>query len=320
MTALAAKKGSARSGATALELLSSPLNAQLLRRLEKGPVSLIELRRDAGFPPQSTTRTYLRTLEEVEAIERARAPQSKEPTLYSLTASGHALMAVATTLQRWLAASPQGPIELETPAAKSAIKALVDGWSSSIVRELAAQTLALTELAKSIPKISYPALDHRLTAMRLVELIEPQKKNGRSTPYRPTDWLRCAVAPLSAASEWEREHLPEATPPIGSPDVEAAFLLAVPLMQLPSTLTGTVRLAVEIQRGGSPVFAGVLVCVEKGAITSCTPDLDGEAEAWVSGAPRSWLRHMNLGEENHLELGGDSKIARAVLTGLERTA
>ena len=212
MTALAAKKGATRSGATALELLAVPLNAQLLRRLEQGPVSLIELRRDAGFPPQSTTRTYLRTLEGVEVIERARAPQSNGPTLYSLTGSGHALMTVAASLQTWLAASPQGPIELETPAAKSAIKALVDGWSSSIARELAAQTLSLTELAKSIPKLSYPALEHRLTAMRLVELIEPQKKSGRSTPYRPTDWLRCAIGSLSAASEWEREHLPEVTP------------------------------------------------------------------------------------------------------------
>jgi len=320
MTALAPKKGSAQSGATALELLSAPLNAQILRRLEKGPVSLIELRRDTGFPPQSTTRTYLRTLEEVEVIERVRSPQSQVPTLYSLTASGHALMAVAKTLQTWLTASPQGSIELETPAAKSAIKALVDGWSCSIVRELAAQTLSLTELAKSIPKVSYPALEHRLTAMRLVGLIEPHRRNGRSTPYRPTDWLRCAVAPLSIAGEWEREHLPEVTPPIGRPEVEAAFLLAVPLMQLPSTMTGTVRLAVEIQRGVSPVFAGVLVCVEKGAIASCTPNLEGEAEAWISGAPRSWLRHMNLGEENHLEMGGDSKMARAILSGLQRTA
>lgn len=320
MTTSGAKRGPTRSGTTALELLSAPLNLQLLQGLEKGPMSVIDLRKAIGSPPQSTVRIYLRTLEKVKAVQRTRRAEFQGSTEYLLTDPGAALMTVAEALQRWLSLSPQGPIELGTPAARSAIRALVEGWSSNLVRALAAEALSLTELSRLIPRISYPALERRLTAMRLVGLVEAHKDAGRATPYSPTEWLSRAVAPLTSAIEWERECIPEITPVIGRLDVEGAFLLAVPLMRLPPTLTGKVRLAVEIQRGVSPVFAGVLICVEDGEVTSCTPGLEGSAEAWVSGAPRSWLRRMNLGEENHLELGGDAQVARAIVEGLGRTA
>jgi hypothetical protein len=88
---------------------------------------------------------------------------------------------------------------------------------------------------------------------------------------------------------------------------------------LSSDVSGKVRLAVEVRRGASPVFAGVLVRVEDGQVTSCVPGLDGDAEAWVSGAPRSWLRRISKGEKDHLEVGGDSPAARAILEGLQRT-
>ncbi|HEX6455730.1 MAG TPA: hypothetical protein VF009_04335 [Solirubrobacterales bacterium] len=279
-----------------------------------------DLRGAIGSPPPSTARIYLQTLRKVKAVDVGRKEGFQGSAEYSLTDGGRGLLEVADVLQTWLSASPRGPIELGTPAARNAIKALIDGWSSNITRALSARALALTEMSRLIPKISYPALERRLTAMRSVGLIEAHKEDGRATPYRPTDWLRRSVAVFSSASEWERECIPELTSPIGRLDVEAAFLLAVPLMELPPDLSGKVRLAVEIQRGVSPIFAGVLVCIEDGEVTSCVPGPDGEAEAWISGAPRSWLRRLNRGEEDHLEVGGDSHAARAVLEGLERTA
>lgn len=320
MRSTATKKGPDRSGATALSLLAAPLNLELLRGLQEQPLPLIDLRRRIGSPPQSTVRIYLRTLEELGVVGCSRAAELQGATTYALTEAGQALAAPTKALEDWLQLAPQGPLELGTPAAKSAIGALVEGWSSNIVRALAAQTLSLTELARRIPRISYPGIERRLTAMRLVGLIEPHKEDGRSTPFRPTEWLRRAVVPLIAASEWEREKVPELTPPIGRLEVEAAFLLAMPLTELPPGLSGKVRLAVEVKRGASPVFAGVVVGVEGGEVASCTPGLEGEAAAWVSGAPRSWLRRMNLGEEDHLELGGDAQLARGVLEGLERAA
>jgi DNA-binding HxlR family transcriptional regulator len=314
-------KGHTRSGATALDLLAAPLKLQILRGLEQGPESLVDLRKGIGSPPQSTMRNYVATLVDAKALERTPQPRVQGSVEFALTRPGSDLLAVAVGLQRWLDGSPGGRIELGTPPARGAVKVLGDAWSSNIVRALAAQPLSLTELARLIPRISYPALERRLTSMRLLGLVEPRKEEGRATPYHLTGWLRRAVVVLTSASEWEREYIPDTTPPIGRLDVEAAFLLAVSLMRLPPDLSGRVRLAVEIQRGASPVFAGVLVCVEDGEVTACTPGVDGEAEGWVSGAPRSWLRRMNRREDgDHLEMGGTSEVARAVLDALSRPA
>lgn len=312
------QKPSPRAGATALTLLSAPLNISILRTLEEGPESVIDLRKKVSSPPQSTMRIYLRTLNGIGAVERSQEARFQGSVRYAITPAGRALLGVAETVQAWLQASPNDPIELGSPAAKSAIKALVEGWSSNIIRVLAAHPVSLTELNRLIPKLSYPSLERRLTAMRLVGLVEG-RRGARGTPYAATEWLRRAVAPLISAGEWEREHVPELTPPLGRLDIEATFLLAIPLMALSADVNGKVRLAVEVQRGASPVFAGVLVGVEEGEVTSCVPGLDGEAQSWVSGAPRSWLRRISKGEKDHLEVGGDSLAARAVLEGLHRT-
>lgn len=108
----------------------------------------------------------------------------------------------STTLQAWLQLSPAGPIELGSIAAKSAIKALVEGWGSNIVRALATRPLSLTELNSLIPRISYPSLERRLTAMRQVNLLETQSTHGRTTPYEVTEWLRRAIAAIG----WERRY------------------------------------------------------------------------------------------------------------------
>jgi len=303
-----------------LELLATPLKLQILRGLEGGPKSLADLRREIGSPPQSTMRIYVSSLLEAKALERGPRAGFRGSVEYALTGPGNDLLAVAAVLQRWLDGSPQGRIELGTPEARSAVRVLVEAWSANIIRALAAQPLSLTELARLIPRLSYPALERRLASMRLLGLVVAHKEEGRATPYTPTAWLRRAVVVLTSAGEWERECIPDATPPIGRLDVEAAFLLAVSLMQLPPTLNGRVRLAVEIHRGASPVFAGVLVCVEDGEVTSCSAGVDGEAAGWVSGTPRSWLRRLNRRDGDHLEMGGESEVAKAVLDALSRTA
>ena len=54
----------ARAGTQALRLLSTPINVFVLQALAEGPHSLVDLRREAGSPPQTTMRGHLRTLAE----------------------------------------------------------------------------------------------------------------------------------------------------------------------------------------------------------------------------------------------------------------
>lgn len=307
-----------RAGAVALSLLSAPLNVHLLKALEDGPLPLIDLRRAVGSPPQSTMRVYSRTLVDLGALERQRQAAFPGTVEYGSTESGKALLGIGAVHEGWLREAPSGPISLGSTASKSATKALVEGWSTNIIRALAAKPLSLTDLNRLIPRISYPSLERRLGALRLADLVEPHAGEGRGTPYRATSWLRRAVVPLAAGAWWERRHL--ADPPlIGRLDVEAAFLLAIPLIEVPAGLSGRCRLAVEIQGGSSPVFAGVMISVEDGKVVSCSSRLEGDADGWASGSAGSWMRRMS-GQDSDLEVGGDAELARGLVDSIRRSA
>lgn len=309
-----------RSGSVALSLLAAPLNVHILQTLEEGPKALLDLRRAVGSPPQSTMRLYSRTLTERGVIERRRRAEFPGSAEYEITAAGRDLLGAASVLEEWLQVAPDGPTPLGSPAAKSATKALVEGWTTNIVRALAARPLSLTELNRLIPKVSYPSLERRLGSMRLAGLVEPHPGDGRGTPYTATEWLQRAIVPLAAAANWERRYRPEDAQPIGRLDVESAFLLAIPLVSMPPDFTAKCRLAVEVQSGSSPVFAGVLVCFEDGKVVSCSSRLEGEVEAWVSGSPVAWLERLSGIQAGSLELGGDISQAAALLDGLGAVA
>lgn len=297
-------------------LLSVPLNFHVLEALEDEELSLADLSRAVGHPPATTMRGYLRTLTELELIERRQEADFPSSVSYAITRSGERLLGVGEVLQHWLHSAPHGPISLGTTAAKSAIKALVDGWCSSIVRAIAARPLSLTELNRLLPQLSYPTLERRLAAMRRVGLLEARPNgSGKGSLYRAMPWLCAAVAPLSAAAGWEQQCL--ATPaPIGRIDVESAFLLSIPLIQLPAELSGSCRLSVELRGGPAPEYAGVTVAIEEGRTVSCVTRLGGEADAWVGGAPLDWLRWVNGRSDHQVDLGGDTSCALALADGL----
>src|SRR5262249_33270085 len=152
---------------------------------------------------------------------------------------------VAESVKKWLKRAPDGPVALESGAGKGIVKALVDGWGSTIMRSLATRPMSLTELDRHIADFSYPALERRLSSMGMAGLSEAHQSRGAGTPYRVTDWARRGVAPLVAASKCEREHLGAGAAPVTQADIEAAFLLAMPLVGLPTGTSGTCQLEVE---------------------------------------------------------------------------
>jgi DNA-binding HxlR family transcriptional regulator len=309
-----------RAGAYGLSLLSVPLNVHVLRALEGESKSLIDLRRAVGSPPQTTMRGHLRTLTEIGVLTRSQQADFPGTVEYELGMAGRELLDVAEVLQKWLAEAPESPVSLGSVAAKSSIKAMVEGWSSMIVRALATGPLSLTDLNKLIPTLNYPAIERRLTALRLVGQIEARSGAGRGTPYAVTEWLRRAVAPIVVASNWERRHVPASATPAGSLDVEAELLLSVPLLRLAEDLSGSCRLAVEICNPGKPGrIAGVVVEIEEGRVRSCSSRLAGNhVTAWTSGSMAGWLRAVIDQDTDLLEIGGDGRLGIALLEGLHR--
>lgn len=306
-----------RSGTHALLLLAIPINGAILKALSEGPKPLVELRGECGSPAQTTLRAHLKELEEVGAVVRNRRNRFPGVVECELTKAGRELLFVAGTLERWLQQAPGGPLTFGSDPAKAAIKALVDGWSSSMLRVLAARPLSLTELDGVIESLSYPALERRLAAMRMAGQVQACSSEGKgTTPYGVTKWLRQGVSPLAAAAYWERRHLSGVAPSVAPIDTEAGFLLALPLLRLPSELSGSCRLGVEISNGKERRLAGAVAQVEDGRIASCTVRLNQTADAWAIGPVTAWFRAIIGTDSDGLELGGDQQLARAILEGL----
>ncbi|MFL5872488.1 MAG: winged helix-turn-helix transcriptional regulator [Solirubrobacterales bacterium] len=304
-----------RTGERALSLLSAPLNVHILKALEEEERGLTDLTRAVGLPPASTMRSYLRSLVETGVLVRQREGGFPGGVSFALTPAGRGLLEVGKVLEQWLREAPELPISLGSTASKSATKALIDGWSANIVRALASRPMPLTKLDRLIPQVSYPTLERRLTAMRLVGLVEARRQgSGRGTPYSVTPWLRRAVATLVAAAAWESRYFAEA--PVERLDVEASFLLAIPLLELPPGLTGTCRLTIAMKVGADPDHAGVTVAMEESRIASCVTRLDGEVDAWIAGSPTDWFCCMNGFEDSRIDFGGDVCVGRGMMASL----
>lgn len=309
----------ARAGSQALSLLSIPPNIHLLHALEDGPRSLTDLRRAVGRPPETTLRGHLKALVEVNLLERRRRHDFPGSVDYELTRSGRELLGVAKVAQAWLDESPEGPQALGDLAAKSSIKALIEGWSATIIRALAGGRLTLTELSELISTLNYPSIERRLTAMRLAGLLKGVSSQRNGTPYAATAWLRQAIGPLLAATRWERENLAAEAPPLGRTDVEAVFLLTLPLVALDEDQEGVCRFAVDLRSSSGELRpAGALVGISAGRVVSCVSRLEGEATSWSSGSTSAWLHAMVGGETDGLEMGGDCSLPAAVLDQVHR--
>lgn len=288
----------------------------VLRALEGGPLRLAELRRATGLPAQTTLRGHLATLVELGAVERQPGSEMPFAVENRLTPMGHDLLAVATLLEEWLARAPGRPISLESGSAKGVIKALVDGWGSTILQVLASHPTSLTELDRGIDALSYPAIERRLSSLRLAGLVEPMPSAGGSTPYTLTEWGRRGVVPLVAAGYCETAHPRSEVPPVTRFDVEAAFMMAMPLAELPVAANGSCRIEVEADGSRLAEGAEVTVRTEAGTVVACDADEGSEAVAFAAGSPEAWLTALGEGAFERLQLGGTGGLAERIVSGL----
>jgi DNA-binding HxlR family transcriptional regulator len=305
-----------RAGERALTILATPLNFMVLRALAERPMRLAELRRATGLPAQTTLRGHLASLGEIGVVSKRPTTQMPYSVENELTPMGLELLGVADRLEAWLRQAPDGPVSLSTGAAKGIVKAFVDGWGSTMMRGLAAGPMSLTELDRGIPGLSYPALERRLSSMRMAGLIEARRGGGAGTPYAVTDWARRGVAPLAAASHCERVHMCERAAPLTQLDIEAAFLLATPLVGLPARTTGCCQLEVEADPGAVREQAGVMVTVEGGRVVACESRLEMSPGDFAIGSAAKWFSAIRDGTADLLRFGGGRQVAEGLVTGL----
>lgn len=305
-----------RAGERALTVLATPLNSQILQALVERPMRLADLRRATGLPAQTTLRGHLATLGDMGVVTKRPADRAPYAVESSLTPMGEELLDVAGAVKCWLKQAPDGPVGLESGAGKGIVKALIDGWGSTIMRSLATRPMSLTELDRQIADLSYPALERRLSSLRMAGLIEARQSRGAGTPYAVTDWARRGVAPLIAASKCEREHLGDAAAPVTQADIEAAFLLAMPLVGLPRATSGTCQLEVEADPSEVRDPAGVSVTVEGGKVVACDSQLGAAPGDFAVGSVAKWFAAIRDGTASLLRFGGSHRVAEGVVVAL----
>jgi len=126
-----------------------------------------------------------------------------------------------------------------------------------------------------------------------------------------TEWLRKAIAPLIAGVHWERTHRTEQTAPVTRVDVEAAFMIVIPMLDLPADVSGRSRLAVQLNGNEAKQrLAGVMVEVDKGRIGNCTSRLEGEPAASGIGTATAWIRAVTDPDPDRLNIDGDRRLAK----------
>jgi DNA-binding HxlR family transcriptional regulator len=309
-----------RAGGYVLSLFSKALHGLVLHALADGPLRLADLRRKVGGPAQSTLRGNLDNLIEMGALEKRQGNGNGRANMVdnALTPLGAELLSIADAVESWLARAPDGTLHLESEMGKATIKALVSGWDSTMLRALAVRPFSLTELDNLISAHSYPALERRLAAMRLVGFLSPAQRNGGATPYAVADWLRQAMAPLLAAIRCERRHLGAETAPLTRLDIETILLLGVPLAELSPSASGISQLAVSGGDDSDWRSAGVRLSVESGRIVSCTSKLEAGPDNWIRGSAIDWLEALVCGDSERLEVGGDRAITLNVVDSLHR--
>jgi DNA-binding HxlR family transcriptional regulator len=296
-----------------MRLLRGTINTGLISG--EFSASRSKVRAGARVLPMAANSIKRRILRELLDRRLRLGPGSE----FEITAEGKEMLFVAFVIERWLHSAPGGPIDFDSQEARAAVAALVDGWCSTVMHLLAREPLTLLELDRSIDGLSHRALKRRLDAMQRAGLVEARPSDGEGGLYAVTDWLRAGIAPLIAAARLERRKPREDMAPIADLDVEAGFMLSLPLLQLPPELSGSCRLGIEMPEEEPSHLVGATACVEQGRITSCAVRLDLQADAWAAGSAVDWLDTLIEPDTKRVRAGGDRWLALALLDALHGT-
>lgn len=309
-----------RAGARVLTLLATPLNSRILRAHVRGSTHSHALHGETSWPPQTTMRNALRDLRDMGAL-RLSPEQPSQGSAHELAPAGDSMLMVGRSLSTWLREAPFDPIEAESSAAKAAITALAEGWTSTVAREVALEPASLAELAKRIPGLSPSSVERRLVRMRETgQVAAIQDSAGRGKPYQPTRWLRRGVAPLVMAIRCESRFFADEMQPLLEPDIEALFMLALPLIKLPREANGSVALSMRVglaSGNGHLREAGVTVDIKAGKVGALAPGIRDKEMTRVQGDVEDWLRSLVSGGGAGLEYSGEHvELAEAIVEKL----
>lgn len=314
----------ARAGALTLLYLSSPMERSVLLTTLAEATTGISLQEIKPPDPEFLSMgifedSYL--LEPADPDHPLGAPIGPDTKLRP-TPAGREVPYVGAVLANWLSRCPAGPLEHGEESGPH-VSALLSGWASMVIHALAGPPLTAAQVCEAVQVIDSNVVNARIDAMLLTDMLmeTPGDDPAGELRVQATEWLRRAIAPLAVAARMELRFPPGDTAPVSALDVEAAFLLTLPLLKLSrkGKLSGTCSLAVELDEGvaGSP--AGVTARIEGGRVVACEPGIDDDADTWASAGVGDWLDAVIDGDAKRVESGGNRRLAGHLLQKLHRT-
>jgi DNA-binding HxlR family transcriptional regulator len=312
-----------QAGGRALLLLADPVSVSILLHLGSGSLESVELVDRIRFASRSTYFERMRDMEELSLVSRTRQPDVPPTVECRLSSHGERLLPVAARLDAWLAQAPSGPLKLGEAYAGGTVKALAVAWGSTLLRWLAERPRSLTELERLVHMFGYRKLERILRDLTTAGLIERGPAEGRVSPYRVTDWARSAANLLTAAMRWERDEIPNQSAVVSSIEAEGVMLLGLPMIELPSSTSGTCALLVDAY-DSAECLGGAVVRLLDGrpvlweAVGGSDPEaIESGADCWVRGTTAAWLgAHSDAPQD--FEIGGDAHLVEKVMAALRQ--
>jgi hypothetical protein len=310
-----------RAGALTLSYLNSTMGWDALRTILAQSATGADLIDTDALVVPDTETTIAETFADrylVEPADPGDDPDDDETPMRP-TPAGREVPFVGATLQRWLERCPGRPV---TPGVDSGdvLWPLLSGWVATVVHAVAVKPRSAAEIQEAVGVLPLEMTEAKIDLLNEVGLVDalPPERPGGEERFEPTDWLRLAVAPLAAAARMELRHPhPRGdTAPIAAADVEAAFLLTLPLLELPAEMSGSCSLAVDLDAGviGSP--AGVTARIEGGRVADCDVGLDEDADVWTAASASAWLDAVIELDTRQIHSEGQHRVATALLRAL----
>lgn len=147
-------------------------------------------------------------------------------------------------------------------------------------------------------------------------LVEARTSPGGGTPYGLTDWARRGVLPLASAVNCERMHMQVRAAPVTQIDIEAAFMLATPVVGVAPEASGSCRLEVDPEPDRSRERVAIAVAVEAGRVVACDSELGRAPTATASGSASRWFGAVKEGTANLLSFDGARQLSEGLVVGL----
>jgi DNA-binding HxlR family transcriptional regulator len=313
----------ARTGTLTLMFLTSSMDRRVLLQILAKAREGGALLSPEEYGEDEEADEYEEELEEgvdevlkiMEAVEAEELEALGTEPMHRASSAGKEALFVSFNLKRWLLNSPRGQLRVGMPAAGEAIAALLCCWSATVIHGLAGGPRSLAELNELVEPLDFDVLEEHVKAMERNDQVEARIGPDGTTRYAVTKWLREALVPIAVAGRQEI-HFPPPPDDVLPPDrldVEAAFQLSLPLVALPRELSGTCRLSARLEDDS---LAGVTARVEGGCVVSCESRLDEAAGTWAHGSVIEWLDTVVDPTTALLEVGGDARLAGALIEGL----